>query len=426
MRYTHALAPFLRAVGPRVGSLAFLFPASLAAGLVLGASACLDPAPRDADNHTDVSDLSCATGIIEVAHDIAARYPTWGDAHHDVIDSVDNVWYHPAHQKKELEGVGVTLVAMHYVDAGVKVPGTEDAHWTGDLNEPTLLFFEKVDALNADDWPLIGFGYHVGWSDDEGMGGCVRPVADCTTSDELVKSFLVHEAGYHIDGFDPVDDDDLKSGRGVVDANYCNVIDKDDVQDPDLICIGCDAEGVGAKHGRAWTMHVWIHPTFKYPLITGDDPWARDNGNGWEYPVEARSFGAQGNCGCNSAAMPPPSPVMGMDADTRIVRESFLDQLAQEVQEPVSPIGMRVTDVMSGDEVIGYRIVEMSWFYEADDLGFLSGDVVQEIAGIRIQSWDDFVAATQRLAELPPGSPFAVRMVRDQEQRLLPYRVGQG
>ncbi|WP_428263361.1 hypothetical protein [Haliangium sp.] len=401
----------------------------LAAPLTLAASGCVDSIPMDSDDHTDVSGLTCTKGLIEAAHDIASRYPNWGAAHHDIVDSSDKIWFHPAHQKKEIEGFGVTLVTMHYtVVLGVKIPSPNDAHWHGDLNEPTLLFFEKQDGVDTDDWPLIGFGYHVDWSDDEGMGGCVRPEADCTTSDTFVNNFIVHEAGYHIEGFKPVDDDDLKSGRGSVDADYCNVIDKNDVKDPDGICVGCEAEGVGGKHGRAWTMHVWVHPSWKYPLISATDPWNRDDGDGWEYTVEARSFGVQGDCDCDPDPQPPPSPVMGEDAGARVVAASFLDELAQQAQEPISPMyGTEVTEIRdNGDQVLGYRIVEMSWFYQVDDLGLLTGDLVRELADQPIRGWGDFVEATQRIADLPPGALFTVRLDRDQEPRTLLFRVGPG
>lgn len=424
MRYPHAPARNIPAASPRAATALM----TLVASLMLGASGCQDPAPVDSNDHTDVSGFTCEAGLIEAAHDIASRFPDWGAAHHTVIDATDDVWYHPAHSRKELEGFGVTLVSMHFTEiAGVKIPGMEDAHWHGDLNDPTLLFFEKIDALDADDWPLIGFGYHVDWSDDEGMGGCVRPEADCTTADEFVKSFIVHEAGYHIDGFMCVDDDDIQSGHGTPDADYCDRIDTDDVKDPNIICIGCEAEGVGAKHGRAWTMHVWIHPGWRYPLIAEEDPWGRDNGNGWEFSVESRAFGAQGDCDCEDDSLPPPSPVMGTDAGVRIVRAGFLDQLAAQAQAPASPMyGLRVTPVVNAGEVVGHRIVEMSWFYGLDDLGLLTGDLVQEIDGVRVRTWGDFVFAAQRLAALPPGAPFVVRIRRDQEPRTLLYRVGQG
>ncbi|GAB4514982.1 MAG: hypothetical protein Tsb0020_33570 [Haliangiales bacterium] len=400
------------------------------AALTFTASACLDTTPRDSDPNTDVSGLACNAALIEVAHDIQMRYPNWGAAHHHVTDSSDKIWFHPAHQKKELEGFGVTLVTMHYnVVLGAKVPGTSDAHWEGNLNEPTLLFFEKIDSLSPDEWPLIGFGYHVDWSDDENMGRCVRPHADCTTEEDFIKDFLVHEAGYHIEGFMVADNDDLKSGRGTVDSNYCNRIDKDDVKDSSFICIGCEAEGIGAKHGRAWTMHVWVHPSLRYPFTTESDPWNRDGGNGWEFSLDPQTFGEQGNCGCDPATpLPPPSPVMGEEAGARVVAEPFLDQLAERAQAPTSPMfGVDVSEERDGNEhVRGYRIVLMSWFHEADDLGLLTGDLVQEIADMPIRSYDDFLQATQQLAQLPPGAMFSVRVERDQEPFTLLYRVGPG
>ena len=94
---------------------------------------------------------------------------------------------------------------------------------------------------------------------------------------------------------------------------------------------------------------------------------------------------------------------------------------------PTSPMyGLRVSPVVNAGEVVGHRIVEMSWFYGLDDLGLRTGDLVQEIDGVRVRTWNDFVFATQRLAALPPGASFVVRIRRDQEPRTLFYRVGQG
>ena len=206
----------------------------------LALTACNTGNPRDASSRTDVSGLDCHDGLIEAAHDIAARYPNVRTAKSAL--SLSGFDYREAHSKKELEGAGYTLVTMTGI-ANVR-------DWTGNLNDPSLLFFEKTNAASGD-WQLIGFGYHREWDDDDQMGGCVRPTASCLNADEFEAQFLVHEAGYHVNGFTVARQQDLR--RGTLDAEGCNLIDHNDLQDT-LWAIG----EIGAKHGRAWTMHVWL------------------------------------------------------------------------------------------------------------------------------------------------------------------------
>ena len=103
--------------------------------LLVGVAAlagCNDGEAIDSSDSTNVSNLDCHDGLIEAAHDIKERYPDFHTA--KSAHSLSGFDYREAHSKKELKGAGVTLVTMTGV-ANVR-------DWTGNLNDPSLLFFE--------------------------------------------------------------------------------------------------------------------------------------------------------------------------------------------------------------------------------------------------------------------------------------------
>ena len=361
--------------------------------LALSFTGCNDGDTVDNRDDTDVSGMQCNDALIEAAQDIFERYPTWRAAKRG--ESLEGVQYKEAHTEKELEGNGVTLVTI----SGV----TNVRDWEGNLNSPSLLFFEKDPSLNKDDWPLIGFGYHTEWEDSTGMGRCNRPSADCVGSNGFEKNFIIHEAGYHHHGFEPAQTSNLKSGRGTIDSAGCNLIDKDDVK----------TKAFRAKHGRAWTMHVFLHPETKAPIITTTDPWERDGGNGWEYSVAAGSFYEQGDCSC-SGGFVEPLEVIEVSSFYALVDEDDLANINNYSSSVERDI--RVFPNANAE----HRITMLSWLNPLEQLGILPEE---NIIGINfVQAPADFITinnstslnqALARIRALEAGDQFSIRIRRN-------------
>ncbi len=384
------------------------------ASLAVAAGACNSGAPIDSSETTDTSSMSCEGGLIEAAHDVADRYPNWGAALHDHPRS--GVTYHPSHSRKELSGFGVTLVTM-----GAPIsPTSQDKPWTGDLNDPSLLFFEKTDAPE-DEWPLIGFGYHHSWDDDEGMGGCVRPEPDCDNPDELARHFIVHEAGYHVHGFEVATQSNVRKNHGTLDAAMCNRIDKNDIKDT-LWATG----SVGAKHGRAWTMHVWLHPDTGLPMIATEDPWERDGGDGWEHDTPAGAFVEQGDCDCADADLVPPSLETAPGPGTsREVDASDLASFAV-YDADTADVGLRVMPLDGG----GTEITMLGWYSRLDDLGLRTSDVVERVITlgtvtgiVDIDGSAGLFDALDAVSSLRAGDVFWIQIERDGDRVYLAFVV---
>lgn len=379
-----------------------LAPLGLACSVAL--IACNDGTAIDSSDSTDVSSLACNDALIEAAIDIRSRYPTWGDAKSGT--SLSGSQYKKAHTTKELEGFGVTLVTM------TGVASVQD--WTEDINDPSLLFFEKDESLDRDDWPLFGFGYHHEWEDSPVMGACTRPSPDCTSSSDFAENFSIHEAGYHHNGFEIADNGDLRSGRGTVDADGCNLIDKDDLRSS--ISSG---HGASAKHGRAWTMHVFYAPGTDLPIISTVDPWDRDGGDGWEFSVDSDAFFAQGDC-CSTA--PPAQLATSEGSGTSI------ELLDSEVNAISTPSDTDRMTFRAEDSSTGSRITMLSWRSPLEQMGLLPNDLVERVitfgslnSSIAITDGLQFLSAFNNIQDLVPGDIFWIRIERDGARKYLAY-----
>jgi hypothetical protein len=368
--------------------------------------ACNGGNPIDASTSTVLSGLDCHDGLIEAAHDIAARYPDVRAAKRD--GSLSGFDYREAHLNKELEGAGYTLVTITGI-ANVR-------DWTGNLNEPSLLFFEKTNAPSRD-WQLIGFGYHMEWDDDDAMGGCVRPTAICQNPDEFEAQFLIHEAGYHVNGFRVARQQDIRSGRGTLDAGGCTLIDKNDVKST-----------WNVKHGRAWTMHVWLSPETNHPFATAADPWNRDGGDGWQFPIPDNTFFAQTDCGCGTLQPETLTKVAsGIGTSFRLL-DTELNVMA--VRDADSHLGLRTYPELVGKTSTGIRITALTWFSLLDDLGLRTDDIIErivtmgstinDVAVIDVTSFDTALAHVRALT---PGSFFFLQVERDGVRTFLTFFV---
>ncbi len=308
--------------------------------------------------------------------------------------------YKKAHSLKELNGFGVTLVTM------TGVANVQD--WTGDVNDPSLLFFEKDESLARDDWPLIGFGYHHEWEDSSpSMGRCTRPTPDCVGGDDFAQNFILHEAGYHINGFIVAENSDLRSGRGSVDSLGCNLIDEDDMKG--AVWAG---HGVGAKHGRAWTMHVFFAPETDLPMIATVDPWDRDGGDGWEFTVDSDAFYAQGDCSCSTEPAAQINTCPG-DSGTTGVLNSEIDAI--EIGSNTDSVPLRADTLSTGS-----LLTMLSWRSPLEQMGFRTDDEIQIVTtfgatweSVTVTNGLQFAAAWQNVQDLSVGQFFAIRYVRD-------------
>jgi hypothetical protein len=192
---------------------------------------------------------------------VAARYPSF-----NVAQKAENPSFFDAHPSGivatshgELKGFGVTMIQGEFPK------NVENA--SGDLADPTLLFFEKT-GKDQDDWKLIGMGYSFKFDTDN-----ERPPTEIAGVDPGI--WWIHEAGYHHSpgdgGFTCASNDDLK--RSVFDAGKrvdqagCFAIDKDDLKTREF--------NVNRKHGRYWALHIWFEPKTLRPTISKTDPWCR-------------------------------------------------------------------------------------------------------------------------------------------------------
>jgi hypothetical protein len=372
---------------------------NLLAPLILTAifqAGCNGGASIDNSDTTDVSNMQCNDGLVESAIDIRARFPTWRDAKQGT--SISGSQYKEAHTEKEIAGFGVTLVTM------TGIANVQD--WTGNLNDPSLLFFEKDPNLNKNDWPLIGFGYHHEWEDSApSMGTCTRPTPDCDGSNAFKKNFIIHEAGYHNNGFEPATNSNVKSGHGSIDAAGCNLIDKDDIKTRVFM----------AKHGRAWTMHVFLHPETRAPIITTVDPWSRDGGNGWQYTVASNTFYEQGSCGCASPAVQPIN-VVKLSSLLRLVDEDDLGVFVNYSFGDERDV--RVSPNNDGE----YELTMVGWLNPLEQLGFLSSDRVIQVQSrhnsdplqiVDVVGQSSLNTALANIRALEAGDNFEISVERD-------------
>jgi|GEM_PF-1540147 len=222
----------------------------------------------------------CDNALHDALLDIHEQWPTYGAAK----ASTSPYWVE-AHSLGELEGVGLTLVAMQEPPSWDNpLPDIRESN--GDLLRPSLLFFDVREDEGCwfsvdEDAPLIGVGYH------EHFEPCDKPVY----TDMPDEAWYVHEAGYH---HVPAGD-----GRFVTAANTDliapAVLDDEgcvEVHDEDLF------PRVGqVGHGRAWTSHLWFHEREDAcPVASLSDPFARQSEDALAVPGDA--FFLQGDCGC--------------------------------------------------------------------------------------------------------------------------------
>lgn len=211
---------------------------------------------------------------------VAARYPSF-----NVAQKAKNPSFFDAHPSGiaatshgELKGFGVTMVQGEWPKA------VENA--SGDLADPTLLFFEKT-GKDQDDWKLIGMGYSFKFdTDNEPPPTEIPGVAPGI--------WWIHEAGYHHSpgdgGYTCASNDDLR--RSVfddgkrVDQVGCFGIDKDDLKTGEF--------HVDRKHGRYWVLHVWFEPKTLRPTISITDPWCRQGNDAVR--VSSCAFFKQDQC----------------------------------------------------------------------------------------------------------------------------------
>lgn len=257
------------------------------AGLFVAISAA-ESAPLPAA----IVDTPCAGKVIVQATDsplglavakVAARVPSF-----NVAQKVKDPSYFDAHPSgmaatshAELKGFGVTMIQ------GVWPKAVENA--SGDLSDPTLLFFSKT-GNDQDAWKIIGMGYSFLLDTDNqppptripGISGGV---------------WSIHEAGYHRSpgdgGFSCASSDDIILG-GIPDAAGCRGIDKDSLRTREF--------HVDRKHGRYWAAHIWFEPGTRRPTITLTDPWCRQTASALAVP--ACAFIKRGTC-----PTPPPPPI---------------------------------------------------------------------------------------------------------------------
>jgi len=196
-----------------------------------------------------------------VAEDLATRWPDAGAARDDRhVWETDAVWYW-SHGTHSVDGFGVTMVVLEHAPRPDAVFDHIDPVTDGlGIERPNLLFFDRTDGVR-DEWPLIGFGYTTDYLPCESPAFC---------SAEL--SWEVHEAGYHRviagdGGMTLATSDDLIEGAAsaAVDADGCEPVWLEDLE----------IHGGTVRHGRMWTVHVWIDPEGGPPVVARTDPWRR-------------------------------------------------------------------------------------------------------------------------------------------------------
>lgn len=233
---------------------------------------------------TAIVDTTCGGKVIVQATDsalgiaaarVAARTPNF-----NVAQKVKNPAYFDAHPSgalatghAELKGYGVTMIQGNFPKA------VENA--SGDLDDPTLLFFKKSGG-NQDNWGLIGMGYSFELNKDN------QPFP---TKVSAIQGSIwwIHEAGYHRSpgdgGFTCAVPADVKLGPSP-DAAGCNGIASENLKTREF--------NFDKKHGRYWTSHVWFEPGTLRPTITLTDPWCRQSAAALAVP--ACAFFKRGEC----------------------------------------------------------------------------------------------------------------------------------
>lgn len=235
-----------------------------------------------------IVDSACAGKVGVQANDsvlgvaagkVAARVPNFNVAQHVKDPSFFDA--HPsgamATGHGELKGFGITMIQG-------KWPRAVD-NASGDLADPTLLFFEK-SGKDQDRWGLIGMGYSFLLDKDDQPPPTKVPGIQGSI-------WWIHEAGYHHSpgdgGFTCARNDDLKWGS--VDTAGCHGIVKDAMKTREF--------HLDRAHGRYWAAHVWFEPGTLRPTIAITDPWCRQSAAALAVPGCA--FFKRGTC-----AQPPP------------------------------------------------------------------------------------------------------------------------
>jgi hypothetical protein len=210
------------------------------------------------------------TPLGKAAVDVANRYSDFNKA-----QKAKNPSYFDSHPSgvfatghAELSGYGVTMIQ------GKWPKPLENA--SGNLSDPSLLFFEKNDG-KQNTWQIIGMGYTFKIASDN--------MAKPSKIDDIpVAQWLIHEAGYHHSpgdgGFTCADNDDLKNSAYKagkrVDTAGCFGIEKDDLKTKEF--------KADSKHGRFWTVHIWFEPKTLRPTISKTDPWCRQSKSALRVP----------------------------------------------------------------------------------------------------------------------------------------------
>jgi hypothetical protein len=233
---------------------------------------------------TAIVDTTCGGKVIVQATDsalgiaaakVAARTPNF-----NVAQKVKNPAFFDAHPSgalatghAELKGYWVTMIQGNF-------PKTV-ANASGDLDDPTLLFFRKSGS-NQDNWGLIGMGYSFELTEDN------EPFP---TKVSAIQGSIwwIHEAGYHRSpgdgGFTCAVPADVKLGPSP-DPAGCNGIASGNLKTREF--------HLDHKHGRYWTAHVWFEPGTLRPTIALTDPWCRQSSAALAVP--ACAFFKRGTC----------------------------------------------------------------------------------------------------------------------------------
>jgi hypothetical protein len=194
---------------------------------------CPQKPPPSTTFPTAIVDPPCAGKIAVFGSDnpfavaaraVASRYPDFKAARKasnpSFIDAHPSGMLATGHG--ELKGYGVTMIQ------GTRPDVVENA--SGDLADPSLLFFEKT-SLSEISWDIIGMGYSYQHDRDNDSGPTL--IAGVSPG-----SWWLHEAGYHHSpgdgGFTCATNDDLRNSAfdagKRIDANGCKGIDREDLK----------------------------------------------------------------------------------------------------------------------------------------------------------------------------------------------------
>lgn len=200
--------------------------------------------------------------LSDVGRALHSRWPTVSDAKAERDVFIEDAAWYWSHGTKSVDGYGVTMVLLDEVPGiGALWDHVHPVNSELERYQPNLLFFDQTDGPQST-WPLIGFGYSTDYVP------CQVPQVACIEEGE----WLVHEAGYHRvllgdGGMTLADDDDLRNNAvsDAVDPQGCEPVYPEDLR----IHRGT------VRHGRVWTVHVWISPDGEETLISNTDPWVR-------------------------------------------------------------------------------------------------------------------------------------------------------